>query len=192
MTAVSETRPLAERLGRDPFPHALKFWAIGVGFCFAALEVNEHDAVWGPIMMGLATFVNFFCFVQGVNHAKRAIARWRTLYKAHKLKLSPDTVYNAAGFIVIDLTRGYLICNGRVADFKKVTRLVCKSNFMVHKIDLLGPWRIPITIGFVNSQTLFTAADALRDSIRAITGQDPEFEYADAVTKAVAEQTSNA
>ena len=166
---------LARQLGPSPMPAALAYWAVGLGFCLAAWQIDKMDHVIGSIMLGLSTFVNLFCFMQGVNRMRRALARSLTLYRAAWLDLNPEHVSHEAGFIVIDGRRGMLICNGRVARYADITRVVCASTWLANKIELYGRSRFPLILGFADNASLLEHCRALRDDITRARGAEPEF-----------------
>lgn len=166
---------LARQLGPSPMPAALAYWVVGLGFCLAAWQIDKMDHVIGSIMLGLSTFVNLFCFMQGVNRMRRALARSLTLYRAAFLDLNPEHVCHEAGFIVMDGRRGMLVCNGRVASYADITRIVCVSTWLANKIELYGRTRFPLILGFRDRDSLLEHGRALRADIARARGTEPEF-----------------
>lgn len=181
---------LARQLGPSPMPAALAYWATGLGFCFAAWKIDQHDHVIGSIMLGLSTFVNLFCFMQGVNRMRRALARSLTLYRAAFLNLNPEHVCHEAGFIVMDNQRGILVCNGRVARYADITRVVCASTWLANKIELHGRTRFPLILGFMDRDSMLEHCRALREGITHARGAEPEFILKD--ERAAANNTAGA
>ncbi len=181
---------LARRLGPSPMPAALAYWATGLGFCLAAWKIDQIDHVTGSIMLGLSTFINLFCFMQGVNRMRRALARSLTLYRAAFLNLTPEHVCHEAGFIVMDGRRGILICNGRVMHYADITRVVCTSTWLANKIELHGRTRFPLVLGFMNRDSMLEHCHALREAIAHARGSDPEFVLKD--ERATANNTASA
>ena len=105
----------------------------------------------------------------------RALARSLTLYRAAWLDLNPEHVSHEAGFIVMDGRRGMLICNGRVARYADITRVVCASTWLANKIELYGRSRFPLILGFADNASLLEHCRALRDDITRARGAEPEF-----------------
>jgi|GEM_PF-6371841 len=172
---------LAARLGPNPLPTGLAFWLFGVGFCLAAWQIHKVSHVTGSILLGLSTFVNFFCFVRGLNFIRRAVSRYRTIRKTEQLGLSIEKVYYRGGFIVIDDERGCLVCNGRAADYRTITKITCTSTWLLQKLELYGCGRMPIVAGFADRETLFAVSRNLRAAIRSLTGKEPEYGVVDEI-----------
>ena len=181
---------LARQLGPSPMPAALAYWAVGLGFCLVAWQVDKIDHVIGSIMLGLSTFVNLFCFMQGVNRMRRALARSLTLYRAAFLDLNPEHVCHEAGFIVMDGQRGMLVCNGRVARYADITRVVCASTWLANKIELYGRSRFPLILGFADKDSLLEHCRTLRADITQARGAEPDFVLKD--DRAEADNTAGA
>ena len=165
----------ASRMGTNPLWGGLAFWGAGILFCLIAWQVHKVNHTAGSILLGLSTFVNIFCFMQGLNRLRRAAARMSTIYRAARMGLSADTVYSRAGYVVTDDTRGYLVCNGHIADYRSITKIICKSTWLAHKLELYGCGRMPLIVGFPDRQTLFVAGEKLCTSIRMLTGSKPEY-----------------
>ena len=177
--SASAASSLAVRLGPSPLPRGLAFWIAGPAFCTAAWYIHIYNHVFGSILLGLSAFVNFFCFVQGLNAVRRAAARWLTIRKTIKLQLCPDTVYYQAGFIAADTARGILVCNGRAADYRSISKIICKSTWQAQKLELYGCGRLPLILGFSDRDTLFAAGKRLCADICLITGSTPEYTIQD-------------
>ncbi len=151
-----------------------------MGFCLLAWHVHEANHVAGSILMGLSIFVNLFCFLLGLNHVRRAWARWRTLVRSQKMLLAPEMTAYGASFLVSDLSRGILVCDGHLVRFCDITHSESASTGLAHRLILHGCKPDPIVIGFPDRQSLLSSGEQLRAAIHCWTW--PTGKTADAST----------
>lgn len=175
MPAVSLFSP-RDLLGPSPLLKGLCMWGLGAGYCVAAWHVNQAAPMLGLALMGLAPFVNLFCFFRGLTCLRRAYLRWRTVRVATRLGLSPTWGDGRAGFFLVDEAKGFCVLNGLPLPFAEVDGLKLVSTFMAHTLEFerrkASPREARFVIGFADAATLRAATTRLHEALCRLTSRD--------------------
>lgn len=166
-------------LGPSPAWKGVVWWAAGIGYCVAVWHVQQSYPLLGLGLMGLAPFVNLFCFFRGLTAFRRGWLRWRTHRKAGAMDL--ETVWGSglAGFLLVDDVRGICIANGRAIHFADVEALECRATHMAYRLFLYekGQDRLrtrPFDVGFADEAALLAAARRLLNGMERLGLPLPE------------------
>lgn len=174
-SSLSSHSRLQDLLGPSPLVAGLFMWVLGVVYCVVAWHVNATAPIPGLALMGLAPFVNLFCFFRGLTHLRRAWMRRKTSRVARQLRLTPSWGSGSAGFFLVDETRGFCVINGLSASFADIESLKRTSTFMAHTLELVRRNATPRTtrfvIGFSDETALELAATRLHQAISNFTNQ---------------------
>lgn len=172
---VSSSFPHRDLLGPSPLCKGLIMWLLGAAYCVAAWHVNKAAPMLGLALMGLAPFVNLFCFFRGLTCLRRAYLRWSTVRAARRLQLVPTWGDGRAGFFLVDEKNGVCALNGKTLPFDEVAGLTLVSNFMAHTLEMerrnAAPHAPRFIIGFADAATLRAAADRLHQAVCHFTNQ---------------------
>lgn len=170
-------------LGPSPFWKGLGAWVFGLGYCVGAWHVNKAAPLLGLALLGLAPFLNFYCFFRGLASLRRAWMRHSTLREALHLHLAPQWGSGAAGFFLVDDHKGVCVVNGRPLHFDAMDSLVAKSTHMAHTLEIRTSTaeknHRPCILGFHDAAALRAGTERLHACIRAFTGKDVPLEWKD-------------
>ncbi len=188
------TKKTSLLLGKTPFWSGLCFWLTGLIFCLFAWELNKFFPTHGPIVLGLSSFVNMFCFFQGLNKMRRAGARALTLFRAWRQNLVPGWGWGDAGFMLVDDRQGFFVGNGTLVDFRQITKITCYSTALSHRLQFFlyskNPLR-PLEIGVKDHAALLCAAQRLREAIISYTHKELDVLVIDTLYTADGEQKTH-
>lgn len=181
--SVSSRSDLQILLGPSPFVAGVLMWTFGVGYCVTAWHVNANAPLVGLALMGLAPFVNLFCFFRGLSCIRRAWLRWRTSQVAQRLFLSPTWGDGSAGFFLVDENKGFCVINGRYIAFNDIVSLKSTITFMAHTLEMVrrdATLRTPrLIIGFTDVDALKVATSRLHLAVSSFTNSELPLEEED-------------
>lgn len=166
-------------LGPSPVWKGAVWWATGVGYCLTAWHVQQSEPLLGLGLMGLAPFVNLFCFFRGLNALRRGWLRWRTYRKASAMGLGAAWGSGLAGFLLVDEEQGVCIANGKTVLFADVEAVECRATHMAYKLFVYekGQDRLrtrPFDVGFADETALLSAARRLMSGMERLGLPLPE------------------